>query len=151
VKTAQANFNAKQHFASRLEQAVERDGRSKGAIAASMGVQASALSRWLSGVIPDADNLKKLANSLRVSVQWLLTDEENEIREDVRPYHFTPRAGSSIPGPFPQPTDSDSLLAGCHALLHAMPHAKTKDQFDYAVQGFEALWERTKLAKYAEL
>lgn len=132
---------------------MEKDGRTKTAISQSIGAQPSALSRWLSGVIPDSENLTKLASCLGVSVQWLLTDEERSndlIREEVAPYHFTPRGGSGT-GPNPQPSSADEWLNACHLLLDHFGHIKSPDALDYAMAGIHDALSKYKAAKASEL
>jgi len=145
----QANFLPKAKFSSRLSQAIEKDGRSKTAIAIAVGVKPPALSRWLSGVIPDHANLTKLAQTLGVDVQWFLADGESEptstFREEATPYKFTQR------GPVPQPTQSAELHSGCQMMLNAIKHASTQQAFDFAVHSFEEAWAQFKEAKYDEL
>ena len=145
----QANFPPKAKFSSRLSQAIEKDGRSKTAIAVAVGVKPPALSRWLSGVIPDHVNLSKLAQTLGVDVQWFLADEEIEptttLRESVTPYKFTARA------PFQPASTATEFHNGCLAMLGAMSHAQTPEHFDYAVMAFEDVWSKFKAAKYSEL
>jgi len=135
VKSPQVNFNAKAHFSSRLRQAVEKDGRTKTAIAASIGVQPSALSRWLADVIPDAANLTRLAAALDVSVQWLLTDAASgadRMREDVTPYHFTPRALTSS---VLCAASADEWLRTCHLMLDHCACIDNPQALNYALLG----------------
>jgi transcriptional regulator with XRE-family HTH domain len=151
VKSHQANFNAKAHFSSRLAQAVEKDGRSKTAISQAMGAQPSALSRWLSGVIPDSENLTKLASCLGVSVQWLLTDEpsSNEpMREEVTAYHFTPRGGA---GGTSRVVSSAEWLHACHLLLDHFENIKSADALEFAMESFQDVLGKYKAAKASEL
>jgi transcriptional regulator with XRE-family HTH domain len=153
---AQEQFNAKHHFSSRLAEAVEKDGRTKTAIAKSMDTQPPALSRWLGGVIPDPENLSKLAKTLNVSVQWLLTGDGNVTREEPALYKITsriaaPTGSGSSTGPNPQPQTSRAMLSTCQFLLTQFEHINTPQALDWAVAGLHSALDQYRALKLEEL
>lgn len=152
----QALFNAKSHFSSRLAEAVEKDGRTKTAIAQSMNTHPPALSRWLGGVIPDPENLSKLAKTLNVSVQWLLTGDGSSVREQPALYKITPRiatpAGSgSGTGPNPQPQTSRAMLSTCQFLLTQFETIESPEALEWAIRGLHQALDQYRSLKLEEL
>jgi len=149
-------FNAKHHFSSRLAEAVERDGRTKTAIAQGMNVHPPALSRWLGGVIPDPENLSKLAKALNVSVQWLLTGDGNSLLQEPALYKITSRiaapAGSgSRSGPNPQPQTSLAMLSTCQYLLSQFDSIESTEALDWALKGLHNALDQYRALKIEEL
>jgi transcriptional regulator with XRE-family HTH domain len=66
----------------RLEEALHRQRKSKGALAAYLGVALSTVSRWRVAV-PKAETVQKTADWLGVDAKWLLTGEESENAESA--------------------------------------------------------------------
>ena len=64
-----------QNFSSRLAEAIAKSGKSKGGLAASVGVALSTVSRWLGGTVPKAETIARIAAVLSVDAKWLLTGE----------------------------------------------------------------------------
>jgi transcriptional regulator with XRE-family HTH domain len=64
-----------QNFPTRLAEAIAKSGKSKGALAATLGVALSTVSRWLGGTVPKAETLARIAAVLSVDAKWLLTGE----------------------------------------------------------------------------
>ena len=64
-------------FAEKLLRLRKREGISQEELAAYLEVSRQAVSRWEQGTaLPDAGNLRKLRQRFRVSVDWLLEDEQ---------------------------------------------------------------------------
>jgi len=83
VHTGKDYLNSKDKFSERLRSAIKADGRTKTAIAATLGVHPPALSRWLRGSPPETTHSTRLAKELNVNVQWLLTGE-GEMKPNVQ-------------------------------------------------------------------
>ncbi len=63
------------NFQQRLSKAIHASGMAKREVAEAVGVQPPALSRWLSGTIPEARHLSSLAQTLNIPVNWLISGE----------------------------------------------------------------------------
>lgn len=138
-----------ENFFSRLQSALEVRKSSLADLSAQTGIALSTMYRWRESA-PHARTLKQIAESLGVSASWLKDgdgemESKTSVREMAAHYKFVQRA------PFPLPSKSSDLQAGCIALLNAMTNAKTAEVFDYAVLGFEDAWAQFKEAKYSEL
>lgn len=72
-KQRNINLSFVENFSHRLELAIQRSGKSKGALAAYLKVPQPSVSRWLKGSEPRADRLNEIAKFLNVDVKWLLT------------------------------------------------------------------------------
>jgi SOS-response transcriptional repressor LexA len=83
------------NFSSHLAHAIEKSGRAKGEIAKAIGVQPPALSRWLSGTVPEAKHLAALARELNVNVNWLISEDRKPSPGDK--FVFEANQGSSMP------------------------------------------------------
>lgn len=91
-------FNSKTNFSSRLELAIQQDGRPKGIIAQKVGVKPPVMSRWLNqGVQPDSENVNKLARVLNLSVHWLLTGDGAMRPEGVLKEQYTDLPQGALP------------------------------------------------------
>jgi transcriptional regulator with XRE-family HTH domain len=56
---------------------MKRRGLTQIELAAKTGVTQAAISKWLNGTVPKGDQLLALAGSLGVTMEWLLTREED--------------------------------------------------------------------------
>jgi transcriptional regulator with XRE-family HTH domain len=66
------------NISERLAEAIKASGKSKGALAAHLGVPQSSVSRWLAGGEPRSERLTEIAKFLSVDVKWLLEGENAE-------------------------------------------------------------------------
>lgn len=60
------------NISQRLGEAIKASGKSKGALAAHLGVPQSSVSRWLAGGEPRSERLTEIAKFLGVDVKWLM-------------------------------------------------------------------------------
>lgn len=61
------------NISERLAEAIRASGKTKGALAAYLGVPQSSVSRWLAGAEPRSERLTEIANFLGVDVKWLMS------------------------------------------------------------------------------
>lgn len=61
------------NISERLAEAIKASGKSKGALAAHLGVPQSSVSRWLAGGEPRSERLTEIAKFLGVDVKWLMS------------------------------------------------------------------------------
>jgi transcriptional regulator with XRE-family HTH domain len=87
-------------FQHRLYQLRREHGLSQEKLAGRLGVTRQAVQKWEAGASrPDMDNLLLLAQTLDVSLDWLVTGREEA--EAVRPPEPAPAAGRLAAGLFP--------------------------------------------------
>jgi len=72
-KLIKTNLSFVKNISDRLSQAIKASGKSKGALAAHLGVPQSSVSRWLAGGEPRSERLTEIAKFLGVDVKWLMS------------------------------------------------------------------------------
>jgi len=119
AKKRKKNLVSTQNYFQRLEQALADQRRSKGALAAHLGVALSTVSRWREA-IPKADTVQQTADWLGVDAKWLMTgiksenaDYSSKVKEDVAVYGKKPEAEPTL-------ADAMALLGEAIRLLEAV-------------------------------
>lgn len=84
-------------FADRFRSTYELRGITKAEIARRLGITAQSVQKYETGGRPDLENLKKLADLLQVSADWLLTGRGSDIDDDHMLRGRAKRGGRSVP------------------------------------------------------
>lgn len=89
-------------FSARLREAIKRKQMTQRDLARAVNVREVSISKYVNGGVPEWDILSKIALSLNVSIDWLLTGEG-----DYNPSMVSPRVASP---PAPPPAQPDTGL-----------------------------------------
>lgn len=95
--------------ADRMKSRMRELGLTQEKLAARLGVHQSRVSKWLRGVKPSADNLRRIAGALDVSADYLLHSDDPEWDEDPEPRRPEAAVGAP-PAPAPAGSWEDEML-----------------------------------------
>lgn len=72
-------------FSERLENLLKENKITQTKLAEDLHIRRTTISEWKkNGAIPDGDICLKIANYLNVSVEWLITGEDNTLSNELR-------------------------------------------------------------------
>ena len=128
-------------FSERLRDALKSSHKTNKQVAKESEIHPVSLSKYLSGRIPNSTILSRLANTLNVTVDWLLGRVETREFEESEQNHYRTLLIRAL-GLKASSTDTDIVLE-IQAAIHEQGHREfCKDGCKTAlIAGFEAGWD----------